>query len=63
MRVRPSLLMAPLLLGALLVPGHAQDDKGGWPFGGGTGFRGKDLYNLGLLGVKVRDPERPAIPG
>ncbi len=80
MRVRPVLLIAPVLVAALLVPVQArpvqaqpvqaqpvqaqpvqaQDDKGGWPFGGQGGFRGKDLYNLGLLGVKVRDPARSA---
>jgi len=44
---------------------HAQEDGHHWPFGlegGGTGFSRKDYYNLGVLGLKARDPERAASP-
>jgi hypothetical protein len=56
---------ATALLAAPPTPLHAQEDGHHWPFGpegAGPGFRGKDLYNLGLLGVKARDPEKAASP-
>ncbi len=53
----------------LLAPpqalGEGEPDAAVWPFGvagGRAGFRGMDLYNLGLLGVKVCDPERDPTP-
>lgn len=54
--------LAAVLLLASAVPAQ---DGGEWPFGvaeGGRAMRGTDLYNLGLLGAKVRDPERSASP-
>lgn len=52
------LALALLLWSAPAASLPAQEDL--WPFGGGQGtsrFRGRDLWNLGLLGAKASDPE------
>ena len=66
--------MRALALAALLaLPAHAWTDDAAtplgdtWPFGAAaqqSGFRGLDLYNLGLLGAKAGDAEVPRkVPG
>ncbi|MHC5012538.1 MAG: hypothetical protein ACYTG6_16600, partial [Planctomycetota bacterium] len=53
------LLLLPFT--AALAPVQADGEGGAWPFGQGgggpLGFRGRDLYNLGLLGAKASDPD------
>jgi len=67
MRVLSLLLVFLLALNALPV---SAKELGGWPFGAsgrGMAGRGRDLYNLGLLGIKARDadvePIQPAASG
>jgi hypothetical protein len=60
-----AITLVAVLVAAPTSATHAQEDGHHWPFGlegAGPGFRGKDLYNLGLLGVKARDPARAAAP-
>ena len=59
-------LAALLAFACLFVPvrGDAEAD-GSWPFGAagrGPAARGRDLYNLGLLGAKARDADREPAP-
>lgn len=54
---------APLLLIGLLLLGESADaapqSRGtAWPFGSTTAGRGRDLYNLGLIGAKASDNVR-----
>ena len=52
---RPHALLL-LLVAGLAAPAHGHD----WPFGSAAktqAFKGYDLYNLGLLGAKGRDPK------
>ncbi len=48
-----------LALLLLLLAAPVAEAEGEWPFGGGRGplSRGKDLYNLGILGAKARDAD------
>jgi hypothetical protein len=68
MRMHHRARLIPLVAVALLCPPSAGADAAdGWPFGvdgagPGPAMRGKDLYNLGLLGAKARDPERTPAP-
>src|SRR5689334_24740349 len=65
-------LAALALVGALASDVEAKDPKDAkvqkkdgpsWPFGDKAGgVRALDLYNLGVLGVKVADAQRP-LPG
>lgn len=52
-----SLVVASILGVTLALPASAGETD--WPFGG-RGFRGKDLYPLGLLGGKGRDANQKA---
>ena len=73
-RARIALLAAAALVALDAVPtravakdpkdGKAQDDSLPWPFGASDTLRdaARDLYNLGVLGVKVADADAP-LPG
>jgi len=55
------ILVLPLLAAAPEAVGQGRSPaKGGWPFGkdpGAVWGRGQDLYNLGIIGAKAKDPD------
>ena len=56
---RRAALLACALLPLLSGPAPAAQNRGtSWPFGSTTAGRGRDLYNLGLLGAKASDAVR-----
>jgi hypothetical protein len=59
MRAALALVALCLLAGPLYAK-----DQGAWPFGAGTDMRsrGRDLYNLGLLGAKASDADAQPAP-
>ena len=56
---RRAALLACALLPLLPEPALATQSRGtSWPFGSTTAGRGRDLYNLGLIGAKASDAVR-----